>query len=199
MSTLVNARYSAKGTVSSATAKARLLVGRGTPVLRASLANARLLKTGIPRPLAISTRGQLRLRALPARPGRQRYFRLEKGASLQPYYARLRDQRLTRLSAPLTFYARERTQVYKSDPYFGGYGTISNYVYKQGSPAANRVVCLYDRATKTLIRLATTDSLGRYTFVNLANRPEGYFVVAFDVAGETIKKAGVSDSVFPYF
>jgi len=77
----------------------------------------------------------------------------------------------------------------------GGSYQITGTVDELGVPGRYRVR-LFDRISGRLIREIWSAADGTYSFQNLAYRPQGYFVVAYD-HGENPHNAAIADLMTP--
>lgn len=165
--------------------------------IRARMVTPVYSKTGTPNPLTISVREPLILRAFrPPAPSRRTSV-LVKSGTPRLFRPALLNVRLLKTGIPRPLTSSLRNPLLTADPFFGGAGTITNVVMKQGAPAAYRLVRLYDKETGALLRITHTNAAGEYTFEGLAARPLGYYAVAHDSIDAVLKNAGVADFLFP--
>lgn len=77
----------------------------------------------------------------------------------------------------------------------GGAHRITGTVDELGQSGAYRVR-LHDRVSGRLIRETWSDASGAYSFGSIANRPQGYYLLAFDHGADPVN-AAVADLVSP--
>ena len=76
-------------------------------------------------------------------------------------------------------------------------GTLSGTVKEAGTPVANCVVRVYERASSFFIAETLTNAAGEFTFTGLRQGVGDYYVIALDPDGGTLYNALIFDRVAP--